>query len=224
MPDREEIIAAARELLVGPSPLGREDTFLLDHALRTLRYVDVIVEFDEVRPLRIDRTCLEAAAMFHDAARVRLDRERRESPVYAAATMSTDEIRGYSAELAGDALASLLSEKQIDHTQGIIRQYQNRTTSLPEARVLSDACNLDDVGVVGLWREVRRFAMEGRGIEDVLASWQRKLDYGYYAARLADTFRFDASRRWAEARLRRLERVMTEMISENRATDPREPQ
>jgi len=224
VPEREEIIAAAKELLIGSSPLGREDTFLLDHALRTLRNADVILAFPEVTGLRVDRVCLDAATMFHDAARVRLDRERRESPVYAAATMSTDEVRGYSAELAGDALKDLLGARQVDHTQEIIRQQQSRTTTLAEAMVLSDACNLDDLGVVGQWRELRRLALEGRSIEDVLASWQRKLDYGYYAARIDETFRFEASRRWGRARLARLERAMAEMIQENEASDPRSPQ
>lgn len=224
MPNREELIAAARPLLVGPSLLGREDTYLLDHALRTLRYVEVMLGFEEISPLRIDRLCLDAATMFHDAARKRLEQERRESPVYAAATMSGDEIRGYSAELAGDALGELLSERQIEHTQTIIRQHQSRTTNLPEAMILSDACNLDDLGALGMWRELRRFAMEGRGVEDVLTSWQRKLDYGYFAARIDDTFRFSESRRWAEGRVKRLEQFMNDMITENQAGDMPEVQ
>jgi hypothetical protein len=219
VPDRDEIIAAARDLLVGPSPLGREDTHLLDHAERTLRIADVILEFEEVQPMMIDRVCLDAAIMFHDAARVRLDRERRESPVYAAATMSTDEVRGYSAELAGDALSGILTAKQLDHTQNVIRQYQNRTTTLPEAMVLSDASNLDELGVIGMWREARRFALEGRSVADVLASWQRKLDYGYYSARIDETFRFGKSRAWARARLAQLEGFMTAMITESTAED-----
>ena len=219
MPEREELIAAARPLLVGPSPLGREDTYLMDHALRVLRHVDVMLEFEEISSLRIDRVCLEAATLFHDAARLRLEQERRESPVYAAATMGAEEIRGYSAELAGDALGELLSGRQIEHTQTIIRQHQSRTTNLPEAMVLSDACNLDDLGALGMWRELRRFAMEGRGVEDVLTSWRRKLDYGYFAARISDTFRFAESRRWAKARVRRLEQFMNDMIKENRAGD-----
>jgi len=85
--------------------------------------------------------------------------------------------------------------------------------------VLSDACNLDDLGALGMWRELRRFAMEGRGVEDVLTSWQRKLDYGYFAARISDTFRFAESRRWAKARVGRLEQFMNDMIRENQAGD-----
>ena len=223
MPDREEIIVAARQMLVGPSPLGREDTFLLDHALRALRNGDVILTFAEVSAQRLDRVCLDAATMFHDAARVRLERERRESPVYAAATMGADEIRDYSAELAGDALRELLSERQVGRTQEIIRQFQNRSTMLPEAMVLSDACNLDDLGVIGLWRDLRRFALEGGSVESALSSWQRKLEYGFYTARLHETFRFGETRRWAEARLKRLERFMAEMVRENQAEDPRKP-
>jgi HD superfamily phosphodiesterase len=220
--DRNDIIAAARKVLVGSSPLGREDTHLLDHALRMLRLSDVIVTFDDVRVLRVDRLCLDAGILFHEAAQVRLDRERRESPIYAAATMSTDEIHGYSAELAGDALGELLTHKQIDRTQEIIRQHQSRATLLPEAMIVSDAANLDDLGAIGMWRETRRFALEGRSVTDVLSSWQRKLEYGYYAARLDETFRFESSRRWARARLARLETFMSEMIKENLAEDDRD--
>jgi len=89
--------------------------------------------------------------------------------------------------------------------------------------VLSDACNLDDLGTLGVWRELRRFAVEGRGLDEVLASWQRKLDYGYYAARVGDTFRSALSRRWAEARVRRLEQFMAAMIREHAADDRDEP-
>jgi HD superfamily phosphodiesterase len=222
MADREELIVAARGVLVGPSPLGREDAFLLDHALRTLRNLDVILGFEEVKTLRADRLCLDAAALFHDAARVRLERERRESAVYAAATFSAEDVRGYSAEVAGDVLKDLLDAKQVEHVQNIIRQYQNRATAVGEAMILSDACNLDDMGALGVWRELRRFALEGRSPAEALTSWRRKLDYGYFPARIQETFRFAETRRWAEARFRRVEAFMSEMIRENEAGDPRE--
>ena len=221
MVERKELIEAARKVLTGPSMLAREDTFLLDHALRVLRYMDAILEFEEVRSLRVDRICLDGAALFHDAAWVRLERERRESPAYSAATMSADEIRDYSAEMAAEELKGLLDNRQIGQLQEIIRNYQSRTTRLAEAMVLSDACNLDDLGAIGVWRELRRFALEGRGIEDALTSWRRKIDYGYFAARINDTFRFAESRKWAEARLKRLEHFMAEMRRENEAQDPR---
>jgi hypothetical protein len=219
--NREELTAVARTVLVGPGLLGREDTYLLDHALRALRYADIILTFEQVKPLRIDRQCLDAAVLFHEAARARLERERRESPATAATTLTADEIRGYSAEMAGDALGDLLDAQQIERVQAINRQHQNRTTANSEAMVLSDACNLDDVGAVGVWRELRRFATEGRSVEEALTSWQRKLDYGYFLARIHETFRFAESRRWAEARFKRLEAFMTEMIRENQAADPR---
>ena len=78
---------------------------------------------------------------------------------------------------------------------------------------------LGDILRVPTDRELRRFAMEGRGVEDVLTSWQRKLDYGYFAARIDDTFRFAESRRWAEGRVKRLEQLMNDMITENQAGD-----
>ncbi len=220
MADRDELIEIARQVLIGPSPLGREDLFILDHALRCLRYADVIVRFDEVRTLRVDRTCLDAAIMLHDVARVRLERERREwTGNYAAATMSQDDIYEASAEIAGDVLTRHLEPRQVEHTQDIIRQQHSRDAALAEVKILSDACNLDDLGAVGLWRDIRRYAAEGRGIDEALASWQRRQQYGYYQARLDETFRFKATRKWAARRLERLTQLMKTLADEHHATD-----
>ncbi|MGB3087107.1 MAG: HD domain-containing protein, partial [Phycisphaerae bacterium] len=101
MPDIEPIIKIARDVLVGRSPLGREDTFLLDHSLRVMRVAERLSRAKEVSSQRIDRFALMVAALFHQAATVRLDEERRTSRLYAAATMSAEDIKQYSAELAG---------------------------------------------------------------------------------------------------------------------------
>lgn len=220
MADRDELIEVARGSLVGPSPLGREDLFIMDHALRCLRYADVILNFQQVRQLRVDRTCLDGAILLHDVARVRLERERRQSMAsYAAATMSQDDIYDASAEIAGDVLAGLLTERQVEHVQDIIRQQHSRDTNLSEARILSDACNLDDLGIVGLWRDIRRYAAEGRGIDEALTSWQRRVEYGYYQARLEETFKFAETRKWAKRRLSRFTEAMKMMGQEHRAED-----
>ena len=195
----------------------------MDHALRCLRYADVIINFDEVRTLRVDRVCLDAAILLHDVARVRLERERRQSASYAAATMSQDDIYDASAEIAGDVLIGQLDQRQIEHVQNIVRQQHSRDAMLPEARILSDACNLDDLGIVGLWRDVRHYAAEGRGIDEALVSWHRRLEYGYYQARLDETFRFRATRRWARQRLERLTEAMNIMSTEHQAGDAPPP-
>ena len=75
MPEIEPIIAIAREVLVGRSPLAREDTFLFDHSLRVMHVADRLARCEEASSWRIDRFSLSVAALFHQAATVRLDEE-----------------------------------------------------------------------------------------------------------------------------------------------------
>ena len=159
MAELEQVAQVAREVLVGASPLGHEDTFLFDHSLRVMRLALKIADLDEVREHRIDRLCLAVAALFHQAATARLDEQRRTSGVYAAATMNAEEVKDYSAELAGDQLKDLLTARQIENVQEVIRQTHNAGTNLIVAIILSDADNLDDIGALGVWRNLRRMLL-----------------------------------------------------------------
>lgn len=129
MPDIEPIIDIARDVLVGVSPLGRVDTFLFDHSVRVMRVADRLSRCREVREWRIDRFALSVAALFHQAATVRLDEERRTSTVYAAATMSAQDVKEYSAELASDRLQSLMPARQLELVQEVIRRTTRRRRS-----------------------------------------------------------------------------------------------
>ena len=85
--------------------------------------------------------------------------------------------------------------------------------------VLSDARNLDDMGMVGIFNEMRRYVVHGRGVSEALASWKRKLDYDYWKARLRESFRFDSVRQIAQQRLQGAEQYMKQLELENRAGD-----
>ncbi len=219
MPDIEPIIAIAREVLVGVSPLGRVDTFLFDHSVRVMRVAERLSRCREVREWRIDRLALAAAALFHQAATVRLDEERRTSTVYAAATMSAQDVKEYSAELAGDRLQSLLPARQVELVQEVIRRAHDAGAEIPEARLLSDADGLDDIGALGVWRDLRRYVLEGRAVDDAIRAWERREQYGYWAARVQDVLNLETSRRLAEKRLEAARVFMRALAAERDAGD-----
>jgi len=219
MAEVEPFVERAREVLVGRSPLGREDTFLFDHSMRVMRLALKIADFEDLSDRRVDRLCLTAAALFHQAATVRLEEERRTSTVYAAATMTAEEVKDYSAELAGDRLKDLLSPRQIDYVQEIIRQTHNAGTELAEAIILSDADNIDDIGALGVWRSLRRMLLEGYGIGEAIASWEHRQQYGYWTARLRDSLRLSGSRRLAEPRLAAARAFMQQLAREHEVKD-----
>ncbi len=219
MPEIEPIVEVARDVLVGRSPLGREDTFLFDHSLRVMRVAERLSRCREVADWRIDRFALQAAALFHQAATVRLEEERRTSTVYAAATMSAEDVKAYSAELAGDRLGRHMPARQLELVQEIIRRTHDSTIELNEAKVLSDADSLDDIGALGTWRDLRRYVLEGRAIDDALHAWKRREEYGYWTARVRDVFNLETARRLAEGRLEAARSFMQQLRRERDGAD-----
>jgi len=219
MPELEPIIDIAKGILVGHSPLGREDTFLFDHSLRVMKIAERLSDCPEVRQWRIDRFALSVAALFHQAAVVKLDEERRTSTVYAAATMSAEDVKEYSAELAGDRLARLVPARQLELAQEIIRRAHDATVNIPEARILSDADSLDDVGALGVWRDLRRYVLDGRAVDDAVHAWERREQYGYWSARVRDVFNLETSRRLAESRLAVARAFMKQLAVERDGAD-----
>ena len=85
--------------------------------------------------------------------------------------------------------------------------------------ILSDARNLDDMGVVGIFSEFRRNVIEGKGVCDALQIWKRKVDYRYWQARLKESFRFEQVRKVAEQRLSAAECFMNQLKAEAEARD-----
>ena len=219
MPELEPLIDEARGVLVTETPLGREDRFLFDHSVRVMQVAERLSHCREVKDWRVDRFALQVAALFHQAATVRLDEERRTSTVYAAATMSAEDIKEYSAELAGDRLRGRVPERQLSRIQEIIRRAHDASIELAEARLLSDADSLDDIGALGVWRDMRRHILEGRGVEDSVRAWQRREEYGYWEARLREAFNLETSRRLAQRRLEAARRFKQQLAVEREALD-----
>jgi HD superfamily phosphodiesterase len=219
MPELEPIIEIARGVLIGRSPLGKDDTFLFDHSLRVMGVAERLTKCREVRSWRLDRFSLSVAALFHQAATVRLDEERRTSTVYAAATMSAEDVKEYSAELAGDRLQGKLAVRQLELVQDIIRHAHDASVALPEAKILSDADSLDDIGALGVWRDLRRAVLEGRAVEEAIRAWERREQYGYWQTRIRDAFNLTTARLMAESRLAAARAFMQQLARERVAAD-----
>jgi hypothetical protein len=85
--------------------------------------------------------------------------------------------------------------------------------------VLADARNLDDMGAAGIFNEFRRHVMGGRGVAEAVSLWRVKRDYGYWQARLKDSFHFEAVRRLAARRLKAAEGFMRQLEEEHAGQD-----
>ena len=201
MADLDNFIEIVAELLAA-------DPVRLEGTRRVLRTCEAIVEMPELAGRRIDRHCLFVAAAFHQVGGASADSGADEA-----------ERRGRSADLLAAHAAELLSARQLERCRRILRESVSRATPLVEAQVLSDAINLEDLGALGVWRELQRFAADRRGVAEALISWQRKIEYNYFQARIKETLRFETVRRAAEARLDAVVGFMDQLKREHLAED-----
>lgn len=130
-------------------------------------------------------------------------------PTAHAKPTSTHKLGGLSlierSELASDTLLHLAGRKieprLLDRSMRLLHEMPQRHPMSDDARVLADAVNLDDFGVIGLVLQSAALAAPG-GVAAVLAAFEKREQYGYWDARLKDSFHFPAVRKMAEMRLK----------------------
>ena len=110
-----------------------------------------------------------------------------------------------------NGLANLLPREAIRRASLAIRSMSRRGTDSVEGRIVSDADNLDEFGPLALWPSIRRGVLDGKGIQAVIDTWQRRKEYQFWSARLNDSFHFEPVRKIAEKRLAIYESIMQEV-------------
>lgn len=214
MPELDVIRKIAQRVLVVSTDTGVVDNWLWDQALRYQKNVNAICRLPELagQANSIDRFCLVIAAFFVNSGYLKY----RSS---AKTEINDTQLYKLSTGLVHDNLVETLSRERIDVVNDIIVGSCDRFTEITEAMILSDARSLDDLGTVGLLNELRHQMNDGKGVSDITKIWKRKVDYGYWQARLQESFRFDAVARLAQKRFLEVERFMNQLTIENQAAD-----
>jgi hypothetical protein len=221
MPEIDVIREIAQQVLRVPTLTGRTDNWLWDRAQRLVRNIEHICRLPELveTNLAIDRFCLMAAAYFVETGFARYADAEDTSARLVLADVTSDDLRDFSTQVVADKLSGALAGPKVDKINKIIIESGNRFTDMTEAKILSDARNLDDMGAVGVFNEFRRYVVHGKGASDVLESWSRKVDYRYWQARLKESFRFESVRKLAAQRFSAAEYFMNQLSVENSAKD-----
>ena len=221
MSEIDVIREIARQVLTVPTLSGNNDTWLWDKTQRLLRNVEHICRLPEVADanLPIDRSALIAATYFCDSGFAKYADASDTSSRVVLADASPADLQDFSTQIVTDKLAGSIQGPKIDKINKIIVESNNRFTEMPEAMILADARNLDDMGAVGIFNEFRRYVIHGKGATAALESWKRKIDYRYWDARLKESFRFESVRTLASRRFSAAEFFMTQLASENSAMD-----
>jgi len=225
----------AQQTLTIPTLTGELDNSIWDRAQRLVRNAEYICRLPELANLQIDRFCLYAAAYFSDAGLVRprlsmtggARHLKAEKPTLLASARGREALLAangnnlldFSTQVVEEKLSPAIDQARIKKINRIITESGSHSAQRPEAMILSDARNLDDMGAVGILNEFRRFVSAGKGICDALQSWKRKIDYRYWQARLKKSFRFEQVRKLAEQRLSVAEYFMNQLKAETEAQD-----
>jgi len=219
MADLRLIQEIAEQVLAIPTLKGTADRYLIDRAQRLLRHCGHIAQLPDVQCFQFDHECLNIAALFRDAGFARYANQEDKIARMVLADLTDEDLRDFATQVVQENLAEMLNPRQMERVCSIIIESGKRDTALVEAMILSDARNLDDMGAIGIFNEFRRYVVHGRGASEALSSWNRKIEYDYWSARLRESFRFDSVRQLAARRLETAKAFMKELDIENRASD-----
>lgn len=187
---------------------GQPDTQLLEHGERVAASADCIAELVGDPAGAVDRVALATAALYCASGWAVQYAEKAIARHEILAKPMSELQRELSAAKAEEALAALLSRKRLEAVCRTIRDSgQRRTTYLP-AQILAEACNLDDIGPLSLWRSIRKHVADGQDITGAIRTWSRQREYNFWHARIKDAFRFEVVKGLAYERLEALDRFM----------------
>lgn len=222
MTELEVVRNLAKEALVISTPMSDHDDSLWDRNKRLVRNVELICRLPELERagLQINRFCLMAATYFIDAGLAGCLSSGKAKP--ANYNTNSRDLLLLSTKIVDRKLSTVIDKTKINNINTIITESGGDFTQRPEAMILSDARNLDDIGAAGIFNEFRRHVIAGKGVSGVLESWKKKVDYRYWQSLLKRSFRFEAVRKLAEQRLSVAEHFMNQLRVENVADDMQE--
>lgn len=221
MPDIDIVKQQAKESLEYKTCSGEKGSCLWNRAQRLVRTVNYISQLPELTELNllIDRFCLSSAAYFCDAGFEKYALANSLSIMEVVVDIPNCDVKDFSAKIMAKELEGKLPQQKIERIAKIIIESGNRFTNMTEAMILSDGHSLDDMGTVGIFNELRRCTIQGKGCQDLIASWDRKIQYQYWDARIKEGFRFDSVKEIAQQRFESAKTFMAQMADENNAQD-----
>ena len=181
---------------------GKEDTFLWEHAVRVIGLAERIAKHPEVANRPINTLALTSAAYYHDMG-WSLEYRRGAVQAWQVRSRATSDVQREKAAIwLEQRLADVLDKNSLTLAAETIRQCNRRNASIPEAQILAEAENLDEIGPIVLWQQARQSAGDGRGIVAAIETWKRQDEYRFWEAKIKEGFRFNFTRRLARQRLK----------------------
>lgn len=196
------LTVAMAETLAGDGAKVAED-FVWDHSLRVLDLAQRICHEHQV-DVESETAALTAAAMYHDAAWIALLREGTIPPAKLLSRPSDVGMRKMSANVLRQEVADVMDRRDLELASRYIVELAATRHESPVMQALADAENLEEIGLIGVIRQVRQGLLSGKSARRVLEGWHRQQEYHYWEARIGAGLNYDVSRRLARNRLERM--------------------
>lgn len=213
------LIEAARNLLVLRHEGRVADMWLWEHSERVMHLAQKICGLPDVAALEPDPTVVAVGALFHDAGWAVQVADGTLDHWKVLSRPTNDAQRDLAADALREYAGDLLPERVLHLTQEAIRQINDRVSSSPEARVIAEAENLDEIGLTYILRQFRQQQVEGRSLEQLLLSWRRQQEYAFWEARINDHLRFEGAKAAARRRLAAVDQFMDALAAEQEVSD-----
>jgi hypothetical protein len=123
-----------------------------------------------------------------------------------------------AAELLVSLMGSDIEESLLDRTTRLLHEVPHRSPVIDESKLLADALNLDDFGLIGLVIQAVQLGLQGEGVADLAIAAEKREEYGYWEARIKDGFHFEPVRAIAIKRLatsRRVAKMLADELKED---------
>jgi hypothetical protein len=197
----------------------KQDPFLWEHSQRVAYSALRILKLIEQSASETEQQILQVASWYHDTGWITQFKEGLLQRSEILARPMTDLQRELSAARAEEVLGALLPAHELQSICTIIRQAGGRQISNVFAQVLAEACNLDQIGPLALWQDARRSVTLGKGVEDLIKTWERQREYNYWQARIRDSLHFEPVKKIALQRLTAMEAFMATVARHIRSLD-----
>jgi hypothetical protein len=175
----------------------------MDDADRLWRRVQALLKLGLIPSASADVDALELACYA-------LELPMRSSSNLPAGKLGRTNLRDrteQAAELLVGAVGNEAPEELIDRATNILLAMSHRNPASEESKLLADALNLDDFGVIGFVTRTIQLGRQGDGVDQVAEGNDKREQYGYWDARLKDGFHFDPVRKLAQQRLENARKV-----------------
>ncbi len=123
-----------------------------------------------------------------------------------------------AAELLTESVGGEIDESLLDRTARLLHETPQHPPVMEDAKLLADAVNLDDYGVIGFTLQSIQLARQGDGVAQLIDGLAKREQYGYWEARLKDGFHYEVVRQIARKRLDHLRQtaaLLTEELVED---------